>query len=65
MSKYVKGNSTTICSTTGWDQMIADARERIRKLELSIKVFSQKKERGEPWRRMATSLKGKSDANAT
>jgi hypothetical protein len=29
--------------------MIADARERIRKLEISIKVFTQKKDRGEPW----------------
>jgi len=29
--------------------MIDDAKERIRKLEISIKVFSEKKERDEPW----------------
>ena len=49
MSKYIKDNVNTKCSTSGWDQMITDARERIKKLELSIKVFTQKKESGEPW----------------
>jgi hypothetical protein len=50
MLKSVKGKNTTKCSNgAGWDQVIEEAKERILKLEISIKVFSEKKERGEPW----------------
>jgi hypothetical protein len=46
MSQRVKGkNATTVA--TGWDAVIADAQKRIRKLEISIKVFNQRREAGE------------------
>lgn len=31
----------------GWDAVIADAKERIRKLEISVKVFTERKEMGQ------------------
>lgn len=34
---------------TGWDKAIADAKERIKKLELSISVFQERKNAGDPW----------------
>jgi len=52
MSKHVNKNISTNGLT--WDQMIEDAKERIRKLEISIRVFTQKKEAGEPFPLKAT-----------
>ena len=39
---------------TGWDQAIADAKEKIKKLQFSIKVFREHKKAGEPWPDSAT-----------
>jgi hypothetical protein len=33
----------------GWDSAIADAKERIKRLRFSIKIFEQHQKRGEPW----------------
>ena len=33
----------------GWDAAIADAKERIRALRYSIRVFQARKKAGEPW----------------
>ncbi len=33
----------------GWDRAIADAKERIKSLQLSIEVFKEHKKAGEPW----------------
>jgi len=46
MSQYVKRKRATDVAS-GWDTAIADAKDRIRKLEFSIKVFTQRKEAGE------------------
>jgi hypothetical protein len=32
-----------------WDAAIADAKERIKRLKLSVKVFEQHRRAGEPW----------------
>ena len=34
---------------TKWDEAIADAQERIKRLKFSIKVFRQNKKAGKPW----------------
>jgi hypothetical protein len=34
---------------SGWDQSIADAKQRIRDLEFSIRVFRERKRAGEKW----------------
>ncbi len=34
---------------TSWDSMIADAKERIRKLQTVISVCDENKKKGEPW----------------
>ena len=37
-----------------WDAVIADARQRITDLKYSIKVFKERKQRGDKWRGVAT-----------
>jgi len=34
---------------SGWDQAILDAKEKIRQLRYSIKVYSEQKKAGHPW----------------
>ena len=34
---------------SGWDQVILEARRRIRNLRFTIKVYQERKARGEPW----------------
>ena len=35
--------------STFWDQAIADAEDRIKKLKFTLRVYRQKRDRGEPW----------------
>ncbi len=34
---------------SGWDDAIEDMQQRIRDLEFSLKVFKDRKRKGEPW----------------
>jgi hypothetical protein len=34
---------------TGWDRAIADAKRKIKELQFSVRVFTERKKRGEPW----------------
>lgn len=47
MSESVKGFIHTATATNGWDTMIADARKRIKRLEIAIRMFTQRKAAGD------------------
>jgi len=49
LSRRVKENRAAGENKSGWDAMIDDAKERIRKLEASIGIFERRKAAGEPW----------------
>jgi hypothetical protein len=40
----------------GWDRAIADAKEQIRRLEISISIFQEHRDAGEPWPESATQI---------
>jgi hypothetical protein len=46
MSESVNGFIHTETATNGWDRMIADARKRIKRLEIAIRTFTQRKAAG-------------------
>jgi hypothetical protein len=39
---------------SGWDMGIADAKRRIKELRFTIRIFTERKKRGEPWPGEAT-----------
>ena len=48
-AKSCATSKLSVEKSEGWDSAIADAKERIRRLRFSIKIFEQHQKRGEPW----------------
>ena len=42
-------NAPSAKKISSWDDAIADAKQKIRDLEFSVRVFSERKRKGEPW----------------
>jgi hypothetical protein len=47
--KKQEQNLANLKHKSGWDMAIADAKERIKRLRYSIRVFEARKKAGDPW----------------
>jgi hypothetical protein len=42
-------NAVAAKKVSGWDQAIADAKRKIKELQFSVRVFTQRRDKGEQW----------------
>jgi hypothetical protein len=49
MPNTSQGKNAVRKKISSWDDAIADVQERIKDLEFSLKVFKDRKKKGEPW----------------